>query len=57
MVLVWQGLGIAALFAVLYALHRRARSNNFERFRSYHSRRKYRIVAASEADNTDPHDA
>ncbi|MEM7678942.1 MAG: hypothetical protein AAF449_23430 [Myxococcota bacterium] len=57
MILIWQGLGIAALFAVLYALHRRARRNDFERFRRYHSRRKYRIVAASESDTGDQPEA
>ena len=41
----WQLGGIAVLLVVVFVLHRRARSANFERFRTYHARRKYRIVA------------
>ena len=53
MALVWQGVGIAALFLVVYLLHRRAKRTDFERFRAYHSRRKYRLVAEPIAPTAD----
>ncbi len=54
MSLVWQLVAIAALFVAVFLLHRRARKENFERFRAHHARRKYRIVAEPAEGTTAP---
>ena len=49
--------GIGALFGLVFVLHRKARKSNFERFRTYHSRRKYKLVPVSkESGDAEPPD-